>query len=47
MGRREETEETGALYTSQTSLIVNDIITKGPDTSVTSELVFVVQPQDM
>lgn len=48
MGRREKgKEETGALYTSVTSLIVNDIITKGPDTSVTSESVFVVQPQDM
>lgn len=41
-------EETRALETgSVTSLIVSDIITKGPDTSVTSELVFTGQPQDM
>lgn len=42
MKRVEIKEETQALYTCLTSLIANDIITKGPDTSVTSELLFVV-----
>lgn len=45
--RQEGKEETGALYTTVTSLSVSDIITKGTDTGVTSELVLVVQPQDM